>query len=104
MIDLDRAACSFWWKSILKLIPDYKQFAQVKVGRGDTTLLWLDNWSNEALKDRFLELFSFCLHENISITDVWVASDFIELFHTPLSNQAYQQYQEFCLTIQQSHF
>lgn len=47
----DRPYGSFWWKSITKLIPEFKQVAKVAVGKGHTALFWQDNWNSGKLKE-----------------------------------------------------
>ena len=58
---------SFWWKSILKLVPEFRQAAVPKLGSGNTVRFWIDNWNQGILKDRFPELFSFSRQEQISV-------------------------------------
>lgn len=55
---------SFWWKRISKLIPEFKKMPRGIIGRGNTIMLWHDNWGNGNLKGHFLELYSFTLNQN----------------------------------------
>lgn len=77
---------SFWWRNIAKLIPEFNAMAQAKVGTGDTIKFWQDNWSNGILKEKFPEA-------PLSLKDFFVSANTAGHFHSPLSIQAYQQFQ-----------
>ena len=60
---------SFWWKEILSLHKSFQTFATCKPGKGDSVLLWIDPWTDQALvlKDQFPQLFSFTKKPKCSI-------------------------------------
>ena len=87
----ERVVGSFWWKEICKLLPTYKMHAICKAGLGDTALFWTDNWSGEPLLQTYHELFSFAMENSICLYQVMEHQDISQLFHRPLSLQAYQQ-------------
>ena len=57
-------------------------------------MFWSDHWqignSDVHLQDRFPRLYSFCLHKNLSVREVFQASSFQDLFYLPLSEQDFQ--------------
>jgi len=50
---------SFWWKDVLKLFSKFREFALCKPRKGNSSSLWLDNWSGQVLQQVFPQLFSF---------------------------------------------
>jgi hypothetical protein len=50
---------SFWWKDVLKVFPKFIEFALCKPRKGNTSSLWLDNWSGQVLQQVFPQLYSF---------------------------------------------
>lgn len=88
----ERMVGSFWWKTVLKLLPMYKTHARCKANKGDTTLFWTDNWTGEPLSRRFPELYSFAVDKDISLIKLQTQEEISLLFHRPLSYQAYTQF------------
>lgn len=91
---------SFWWTSIIKSIPEFKSVARCSLGQGNVVLVWQDNWGENILEQRFCELYSFARNANVSVQECLEEDDEIKNFHTPLSLQACQQYQELRLIFQ----
>jgi len=58
---------SFWWKDVLKLFPKFKEFSLCKPRKGNTSTLWLDNWSGQVLQQVFPQLYSFFRKKNWSL-------------------------------------
>ncbi|KAM3292613.1 hypothetical protein ACQJBY_036379 [Aegilops geniculata] len=87
----DKLCGSFWWKTLIKLIPLYKAHALCQAGQGDTIFFWTDNWEGQPLQAKFPELFSFAIHKDYTLQFVDNQEDLSSLFHRPLSLQAYQQ-------------
>ena len=83
---------SFWWKAHLKLVDSYKGLAKSIIASGNSTLFWHDLWKDNCLSQKFPHLYSFA--RNIDITVKTASqSEFLEdLFHLPLSREAYQQF------------
>lgn len=78
---------SFWWRSVIKLLPRYKQYALCQAGRGNTTLFWSDNWSGQPLLLTYPEWYSFAINRDISLSNVLEDPETSRLFHRPLSLQ-----------------
>jgi len=66
--------------------------AKVSIQDGKSCLLWHDSWNDVPCSEGFPELFSFVHNQNSSY---WAANtqDFYDLFHLPLSPEAFAQYQ-----------
>lgn len=82
----------FWWKDILKLVDQFREVTWIHVNQGDIVLFRADHWkirdSVIPLKDTYSRLFSF--------VEVFNCQDLTDMFHLPLSEQAYAEY----LTVQ----
>jgi hypothetical protein len=89
---------SFWWKDVCKYLDKYRQVSTVLPGKGDTFLFWLDSWkfenSNTPLNERYPRIFSYALEAKLIAGEVYAADDIAQLFHLPLSSQAYVEWQE----------
>lgn len=97
ILPLNNNKGSFWWRDITKLVDSYKGMASATVVDGYTSFFWIDVWNGRLLSSQFPELFSFAKDQHISIQSfsslsVLDATD--ELFHLPLSSQAYAQFQQ----------
>lgn len=57
----NRKKGSFWWRDLLKLLPNkYEEMAQVNIRNGKTCmLLWKDSRSNQVIESGSLELLSY---------------------------------------------
>jgi hypothetical protein len=88
-------ACgSFWWKAVMKLSPIFRGIAYCKIGKGDTALFWKDEWNHGVMQDLYPCLFSFVQNEDISVKDFCSANDISDIFHLPVSPEAFQQFQQ----------
>jgi hypothetical protein len=83
---------SFWWKDNLKLLNCYKGIAQASAGHGDTILFWQDLWNGKVLSQSYPHLHSLTNNENITLQSVLQLNELQELFHLPLSDEAYTQF------------
>lgn len=63
-----RPVGSFWWKSILKLLPQFNCFTKGIIGQGNTISLWEDNWGVGPLMQKYLELLSFSSKTNLTLS------------------------------------
>jgi hypothetical protein len=95
----DEKLCgSFWWRDVMKQVDNFRGVAQVTLGKGTSFLFWFDNWavnsSSIPLKTRFPRLFSYVLEENWSAQRVYASNDLSELFHRPISAQAFQELEQ----------
>lgn len=91
---------SFWWKDVLRLNNLYRGVAQCTIGDGSTTLFWDDLWSPQLLVDAFPRLFSFAKSDHSSVKQIMQAQDLESIFVLPLSQDAYQEFQDLRLYIQ----
>ena len=83
---------SFWWKSHIKLIDNYKGMAKCNLNSGKSAYFWSDLWQDECLMNKFPHLLSYAKFSNISVHD-FLHADFLEdNFHLPLSQQAYSEF------------
>jgi hypothetical protein len=57
---------SSWWRSIVKLLDQYKGIFDAEAGVGDTILFWTDLWNGQVLQHTYPQLFSFALNKNLS--------------------------------------
>ena len=71
----DRPTGSFWWKSILKLMSEFKAVTKGQLGAGNTIDFGLDNWGHGITRDNFPELYSFATQDYLSIKEFLQASD-----------------------------
>jgi hypothetical protein len=63
----------------------------VHAQNGATTLAWQDQWNGRILKFSFPELYSFIKNQNLTLEQT-LQSNLGDLFHLPLSQQAYDQF------------
>ena len=76
----------------MKLVQKYLEICSVQVKEGDTTLFWSDTWRDKVLNLKYPRLFSFAIDANLSVRDVMQTQDKSELFHLPLSQQAFEEF------------
>lgn len=89
----------FWWKDVLKSLVAFKGLASVTVLDGSSCLFWTDLWNNRLLESQFPELFSFAKYKLITVQSFINADDFADQFHLPLSSQAFNQFQQLTLIV-----
>ena len=85
---------SFWWKSLLNLLQNFKGLASPIIGNGRTILFWDDLWNKGIPAQQYPELFSFACNSKLSIKEAKQKEHLFEIFQLPLSKQAYEQYLE----------
>jgi hypothetical protein len=61
----------------------------VNAGKGDTINCWQDIWKGRVLGQSYSHLFSFTTNENITLCSMLEMNDLEDLFHLPLSEEAY---------------
>jgi hypothetical protein len=86
---------SFWWKAHLKLIDLYKGMGKCKIGDGKSAYFWTDLWhEDQCLHQKFHHLVSFAKSTDLSVHKA-INSNYLEdLFHLPLSHQAFQEFEQ----------
>jgi hypothetical protein len=85
---------SFWWKSLLSLVKDYRGLAAPTIGDGRTILFWGDMWNRGTPAHQYPELFSFACNSKLTVKEANQKEHLIEIFQLPLSVQAYDQFLE----------
>jgi hypothetical protein len=86
------------------LVWQHYSLCMVTVGFGDTALFWSDSWQGEVMHNRFPRLYSFALDTDVSVQDVMSRDDKAILFELPLSEQAFQEYQDMLHTLSQIEY
>jgi hypothetical protein len=84
---------SFWWRDCLKILSDFKGLTKCSIGTGSSVLLWIDSWINVPLNMQLPHLYSFTVNEVVSIHQAKSLEQLLALFHLPLSNEAFAQFQ-----------
>ena len=84
---------SFWWRDIMKLQQQYRHICSVKVVTGSSVLFWEDTWNGVHLRAEYPRLYSYALDKQLSVKDVLLTADIVDLFYLPLSQQAYEELQ-----------
>jgi hypothetical protein len=95
----------FWWRDILKLCDQFRGVAKCQIGDGSTVLFWSDLWNDNILQAKYPRLFSFAKNKIISVAQFLSNNTLETQFHLPLSEQAYQEFQnlrDYIQTIQVS--
>ncbi|RVW40081.1 putative ribonuclease H protein [Vitis vinifera] len=63
------------WKEIMKEAEWCWESMDLKVGKGNRVLFWMDKWcGNEALSQTFPQLFTLAGHKNAKVCEVWDSS------------------------------
>ena len=57
---------SFWWRDILKLIPQFKEITIIQIKNGETCMFWKDKWLTQTLQQDFFECYSFAKKKTLS--------------------------------------
>jgi hypothetical protein len=78
----------------MKLSPIFRGIAACQIGQGDTTLFWKDEWNNCIMQDQYQCLFSYLLNEDTSVKEFCSLDNIGDIFHLPLSPEAFQEYNE----------
>jgi hypothetical protein len=67
---------------------------------GSSILFWQDNWNIQDLKTLTHELYSFAKNKYIAAHKVYERSDFTQLLHLPISEEAFEQMQHILLVLE----
>ncbi|KAE8776063.1 hypothetical protein D1007_51342 [Hordeum vulgare] len=86
---------SYWWRNILKLLDNFREFTWVQVNQGDTVLFWQDKWnignSVIPLKERLSRLFSYVKDPWTMVKEGLNTNDMSTWFNLPLLEQTYME-------------
>jgi hypothetical protein len=94
---------SFWWRDSLKLLYQFKGVGSALVRNGSSCFFWLDVWDSHLLSHHFPHLFSFVRDQKLTVQQVAQTSNVLDLFYLPLSDEAYQQFQELLQLLNDLH-
>jgi len=94
---------SFWGRDSLKLLDQFKGMAPALVHSGSSCLFWLDVWNNHLFSHHFPHLFSFVRNQKPTVLQVVHTSNPLDLFHLPLSDEAYHEFQDLLLVLNDFH-
>ena len=73
------------------MLDKFKGLATVNLADGLTCLLWSDIWEGQICAQAYPELFSFAKMKNVTIKRVLSLTAIEQLFHLPLSSEAFSQ-------------
>ena len=93
---------SFWWKTHIKLLDSYKGLAKCNIGDGKSVFLWTDLWHNSCLYQRMPHLVTYAKKYDTTVHDVVNQEALEDLFHLPLSQQAFNEFQELQILCQEN--
>ena len=96
---------SFWWKSNLALMDQYKAMARCNVGDGRTAFFWDDLWHTSIFKHTYHHLHSFVRNPHVTVQAVINTEYIQDLFHLPLTTEAYEEFlqvEDICIQTRQS--
>jgi hypothetical protein len=65
---------------------------RVSVSDGATCFLWQDLLSDQPLEQAYLVLYSYVKNKSLKVSDACQFAELLELFHLPLSVEAFQQF------------
>jgi hypothetical protein len=82
---------SFWWRSMVRLLDNFKGIAKVDFGSRDTILFWQDLWNGQVLKLTYPQLHSFAKNDKVSLKTILQLDNIQSHFNLPLSEEAYKQ-------------
>jgi len=96
-LPLNSSRVSFWWNDVLKSLTSFKGMASAIIKDGSTCFFWTDVWNGRLLSSQYPELYSFAKDHKLSVQSFITLvhlTNLSDLFHLPLSSQAYSQFQQ----------
>jgi hypothetical protein len=91
---------SLGWRSIVKLLDMFKGMAQAEAGTSETILFWRDMWNGRVLHIIYPHLHSCAINQEIKLSAVLNEESIQNLFHLPLSDEAFTKFTELELFLQ----
>ena len=76
---------SFGWRDILKILPKFKEIAEVQIRDGRTCLLWQDKWHTSIFAETLPQLHSFAKNKNITVNKAISTENLFDLYCCCLS-------------------
>ena len=80
---------SFWWRDVLKLLPQFKEMASIELSNGTTYFFYKDTWESQALEIQFLQ--AYFLREIKILQFKKLLVTITVMFTLPLSQVAFEQ-------------
>jgi hypothetical protein len=77
------------------MIALYKAMSKCNLGDGKSAFFWSDLWLDTCLQQKFPHLLSFAKKATTTIAKIVNTEFFEDLFHLPLSQQAFLELSEF---------
>jgi hypothetical protein len=84
-------------------LPDFKNLATAFVQNGRSCFLWLDTWNQTLWSQACPHLFSFAKSHFVSLHTAVTSEHLEDLFHLPLSAEAFTQFQTLQTALQTLH-
>lgn len=56
---------SFWWRDILKLLPNYKEVIVIQIKNVETCMFWKDKWLGQILQQELPESYSLRINQSL---------------------------------------
>jgi hypothetical protein len=85
---------SFWWRSILRLLDNFKGIAKVDYSSADTILFWQDLWNGQVLKLSYPQLHSYAKNDKVTLRSILQLDNVQDHFNLRLSEEACDQFCE----------
>ena len=82
---------SFWWRAHIKIIDAYKAMARCNLGDGKSVFFRTDLWEKNCLHQMMPYLVTYSRKTNLTVNEAIHLEQLEDLFHTPLSQQAYME-------------
>jgi hypothetical protein len=76
----------------MKLVDKYRAVCTATAVAGDSILFWNDKWNGILFSEKYPRLHSFALDTLLSVKEVIQCQDRSSLFYLPLSQQAYEEF------------
>ena len=78
---------------MLRLNVIFRRISRCELGDGSMVCFWDDLWTDSELSQEYPRLASFAINGDISLMDAMQAEDLDSLFFHPLSQQAFEEFE-----------
>ena len=79
---------------MLRLSVIFRRIAKCELGDGSSACFWEDLWSESVVSQDYPRLVSFATNGAISVMEAMQAENLDSLFFLPLSQQAFQEFED----------
>jgi hypothetical protein len=87
-------------EGILKSLNTYKKLSMVTIEDGRIVQLWFDKWDDKIHAEAYPELMSYVVRKEITLLQAKTTAMPQQMFHMPMSSEAFQQYQVLISSLQ----